>query len=35
LNGGSIWLRIFGIIVSLLVIVETAWLLPLLDQRVA
>src|SRR5665647_658701 len=35
LNGGSVWLRILGIIVSLLVVVETAWLLPLLDQRVS
>ena len=31
LNGGSAWLRILGVIVSLLVVVETAWLLPLLD----
>jgi hypothetical protein len=35
LSGGSIWLRILGIIAGLLVIAETVWMLPLLDQRVS
>jgi hypothetical protein len=35
LSGGSIWLRILGIIAGLLVIAETVWMLPLFDQRVS